>query len=297
MKALVIGASGAVGEATARALCERGWDVRATMRRRNGEVAARLTAAGATIAMLDLAQNGALTPLAQGCDALVSAVDLRTSAAALQALASGPRRVLVFSSNNVAIDPAAATYAALAAAEQAVRTQYPDALIVRPTLIYGDPRLAALTQLMRLARHSPLLPLPGSGRARLQPVYYEDLGALAAGLIETGAAGGVYAAGGPDVVTFRELYRWIAAACGSRSAPVSLPKWALRLGAALLRDRFPLGREQIDRADLDRLSVAVTQIPPGLAPSTSLERGLARLATALGCGAPVRLRGHMAKPR
>lgn len=297
MKALVIGASGAVGEAAARALCKHGWNVCATMRRRNAEAAARLTAAGATVAMLDLAQSGALTPLAQGCDALVAAVDLRTSAPALQALGRAPRRVLVFSSNNVAVDPAAASYRALAAAEQEVRTLYPEALVVRPTLIYGDPRLAALTQLMRLARNSPLLPLPGSGRARVQPVYYEDLGALAAGLIETEAAGGVYAAGGPDVVTFRELYRRIAAACGSGSVPVGLPKWALRAGAALLRDRFPLGREQIDRADLDRLPVAVTQIPPSLAASTSLEVGLARLATALGCGAPARLRGHMAKPR
>src|SRR5690606_39772229 len=109
------------------------------------------------------------------------------------------------SSNNVAVHPEAATYRLLGAAEAALRARHGDVAIIRPTLIYGEPRLQTVAQLMRRARAWPLLPLPGSGRALTQPVFYGDLGRAAAVLAEQGEGGG-FAGGGPDLVSLRELW-------------------------------------------------------------------------------------------
>lgn len=279
MKVLVVGASGAVGEAAAHALLALGCAVRATMRRREQNAAARLEAAGAEVAALDLDSLDRLAALAGDCDAAVFATHLELAARAL--VAARPRvRVVVFSSNNVAIDAGAATYRALADAEAAVRLHYPGAAIVRPTLIYGDPRLPTLPRLMRIARRFPVLPVPGSGRARVQPVFHGDLGRLAAGLVMDGRAG-VFAAGGPDIVTFRALYAAAARAAGAHNLVIGTPKAALRIARGLAGARFPLSAEQIERADSDRLAVPVDPIPPGLVPSTRLAEGLAVLGEAL----------------
>lgn len=281
MRALVVGASGAVGEAAAHALRAQGWDVCATMRRRDHAAAQRLDAAGAEVAALDLASPDRLAALTADCDAAVFAVHLELTMAAL-AHAHAPARVLAFSSNNVAVDPASATYRALAEAEAAVRAARPDAILIRPTLIYGDPRLPTLARLMRLARRSPILPVPGSGRARVQPVFHADLGRLAGGLLARDAAGGVYAAGGPDVLAYRALYAAISRAAGAHNLVIGVARPVLRLGRALAGRAFPLSREQIERADVDRLAAPVDPVPPDLVPATPLAAGLAALANSLG---------------
>jgi NADH dehydrogenase len=165
----------------------------------------------------------------------------------------------------------------MAAAEQRLRAHFPQAAIVRPTLIYGDPRLPTLTRLMRMARRSPLLPLPGSGRARVQPVFHADLGDLAAGLARPDAPSGVFAAGGPDIVTMRELYAAVAAAADAKPLIAPLPRLALSFAAAL----DLLSDEQAARAEYDRVAIVQDALPAGLAPRTGLREGLARLFSAL----------------
>lgn len=280
MRALVVGASGAVGEAVAHSLRGRGWEVRATMRRRDHAAAQRLRDSGADVAALDLDSPDRLAALAADCEAIVFAVRLDLATAAL-AQAPIRARVLAFSSNNVAIDRESVTYRALADAEGALRAARPDTILIRPTLIYGDPRLPTLTRLMRLARRSPILPTPGSGRALVQPVFHADLGRLAAGLLSDVQAGGVYAAGGPDLLSFRAMYAAVSRAAGAHNLVIGVPVFALRAGRLLAGRAFPLSYEQIDRAETDRPAVPVDTPPPGLVPATPLATGLAALANSL----------------
>lgn len=278
--ALVVGAGGAVGEAAIVALAAQGWRVVASMRTRRDDVAARLARQGASLAFHDLRRDRDWTYAADACDALVFATHLEIAVRALEGARIGAPRIVALSSNNVAIHPEAETYRKLAAAEQKLRARFPTAAIIRPTLIYGDPRLPTLTKLVRMARTSAFLPLPGAGRARVQPVFHEDLGRLAAGLAETNEPG-VYAAGGAEIVTMRELYDAVIGAAGGRARVLAVPRTLLRIGAPLLGALKLYSVEQAARADHDRLAAQQTPLPPHLAPRVGLREGLARLVAAM----------------
>jgi NADH dehydrogenase len=61
-----------------------------------------------------------------------------------------------------------------AAGEEAVRAAFPDATIIRPSLVFG-PDDHFFNGFATLARRLPALPLIGGGRTRFQPVYVEDV--------------------------------------------------------------------------------------------------------------------------
>lgn len=279
--AIVFGAGGAVGEAAAHALIARGWRVTASLHAQREDVAARLRENGAVVRYDDLEAGGDWATAAEGCDALVFATHLRLTNFALDRLGAPPNRVVAFSSNNVAIQPEAPAYAELAEAERSLRVRHPGAAIIRPTMIYGDPRLPTLTRLMRMARTWPFLPLPGSGGALIQPVFHEDLGRAAAWLADFDIAG-TFAIGGPDAVTMRALYRAISRAARRRPNIVTVPGLALRLASPVLAALNLYTSAQTLRADRDRLPAKQTPVPPEIAAKVGLKEGLARLAQALG---------------
>lgn len=269
-RALVIGAGGAVGEAIVAALAARGWRVHASMRTRRDDVLRRLAASGASVSFHDITTDDGWAPLAESSDALVFATHLELTVSALERLKRA-ERIVAFSSNNVAIHPDAPTYRALANAEHSLRARFPSATIIRPTLIYGDPRLETLTRVLRMAHAWPVIPLPGSGRARMQPVFHEDLGRLAAGLADTGQ-GGVYALGGSDVMTMRELFAQAKRTTGGRGMVLPVPAPLLKVAA--FTGAYPA--EQAARADWRRVAIPQTPIPDDLLPRMRFEDGLAR---------------------
>lgn len=279
--AAVFGAGGAVGEAAAHALVARGWRVTASLHAQREDVAARLRENGAVVRYDDLEAGGDWSAAAEGCDALVFATHLRLTNFALDRLGATPKRVVAFSSNNVAIQPEAPAYAELAEAERSLRVRHPGAAIIRPTMIYGDPRLPTLTRLMRMARTWPFLPLPGSGSALIQPVFHDDLGRAAAWLADADIAG-TFAIGGPDAVTMRALYRAVSRAARKKTRIVTVPSLALRLAGPVLAMLGLYTSAQTLRADRDRLPVKQTPLPPEIAARVGLKEGLARLAQALG---------------
>lgn len=279
----VIGAGGAVGEAAASRLAAEGWRVRASMRTPRPDVAARLRQQGIEVAQHDLSRDSAWAAYAEPCEAVIFCTHLKLTVAALAATRLSAR-IVAFSSNNLAIHPEAAAYRELAAAEAALRARHPAAAIIRPTLIYGDPRLPTLSRVLRMAKAWPLIPLPGSGEARVQPVFCGDLGALAAGLAQTDAPG-LYAAGGPDIVTMRELFAMALRVTGGRGLIAPIPAPLLSVAAPLLSALKLFSADQARRADQDRLAVPQTPLPAQLAPRTDLVTGLTQHWAALRAAA------------
>lgn len=278
--AIVFGAGGAVGEAAAHALIARGWRVTASLRTKREDAAQRLARNGAAIRYDDLEEPGDWPQAAAACDAIVFTTHLGLTSFALDRIAVTSQRIVVFSSNNIAIQPEAPSYVELATAERSLRARHPDAAIIRPTLIYGDPRLPTLTRLMRAARRWPFLPMPGAGRALLQPIFHEDLGRAAAWLADA-TGPGTYAIGGPDSVTMRSLYRAVIKASGSRARVLPISLLLLRLASPLLALLNLYSQEQTLRAARDRLVVQQSPLPPEIRAKVELRDGLSRLATAL----------------
>jgi uncharacterized protein YbjT (DUF2867 family) len=98
--------------------------------------------------------------------------------------------------------------------EAAVRSAFPDATIVRPSVVFG-PEDNFTNRFASMARRLPLLPVIGSN-AQFQPVYVADLArAIAAAALEPEQHGGkTYELGGPHVVTMAELNRLICEITG-----------------------------------------------------------------------------------
>ncbi|MGE3142558.1 MAG: NmrA family NAD(P)-binding protein [Hyphomonadaceae bacterium] len=281
-RAVVIGAGGAVGEAIAARLCGAGVAVLAAMRGSHPDAEQRLRTLGAEIVKIDLLDDASFAPALTGADIVIATPILTLSRRlAGAAQAAGVKRAVFFSSNNVAVDGESPVYAELRAAEGQVRAALPGAVILRPTLVYGDPRLPALPRLIRLMRRTPICPLPGRGKALQQPVFFEDLASFAAAAaLGAGVEGKTFALGGPEAMSLKAMYQAVSDAAGGRRLILPVPRWAL---LALLAGgvRLPLDSDQVRRADVDKLARPVDPPPAAFSPKTPFKAGLVRLISAL----------------
>ena len=109
------------------------------------------------------------------------------------------------------------------------------------------------------------MPLLGSGQARLQPLFVEDVAqAIVNSLQRPEAAGRVYELAGPNIYRWQELMRFIVEATGLRRALLPIPMPLLKLQAGLL-ERLPgqiLTRDQLRLVEMDNIASGTL---PGLA--------------------------------
>lgn len=128
--------------------------------------------------------------------------------------------------------------------------------IVQPSLIYGHGGASA--RLFDTLASLPLIPLPGAGRQRIQPIHIDDLAAAIVLLLdqESWRVGRV-ALVGPEPLTLREYLATLRQAMGLGRAPmVPIPPAWLAL-AARAGDRFPaLGLDRETLGMLERGSTA-----------------------------------------
>lgn len=118
-----------------------------------------------------------------------------------------------------------------AAGEAAVLEQFPDAVILRPSIVFGAED-TFFNRFADMARMSPLMPLIGGGRTRFQPVYVGDVAtAIAAAVDGKGKPGTVYELGGPEVITFRKLLDRTQEWAGRDRWYLRMPFWLAKLAA------------------------------------------------------------------
>ena len=139
--------------------------------------------------------------------------------------------------------------------ERLVKDAFDDVTILRPSVIFG-PGDAFLNRLAALAQQSPVLPLFGRGRTRLQPVFAGDVAeACEKALADPSARGGVYELGGPQVYAYRELVRLVVDGIGRRTVllPVPFLVWDVLAAAAALHPAPPLTRDQVTLMKRDNI--------------------------------------------
>jgi uncharacterized protein YbjT (DUF2867 family) len=122
-----------------------------------------------------------------------------------------------------------------AAAERLVLAAQPQAVIVRPSIIFG-PEDEFFNRFAALARLSPALPLIGDGSTRFQPVFVGDVAAAIADAVDGKAKGGtIYELGGPEVRTFKELLQYVLAIIKRKRLLVPVPFFLAKLEAMFLQ--------------------------------------------------------------
>jgi NADH dehydrogenase len=119
--------------------------------------------------------------------------------------------------------------------EQAVRAASPGAVIVRPSVVFGQED-DFFNRFASLARFSPALPLVGGGVTRFQPVFAGDVAEAIANLVERAQGSGrTYEFGGPEVRSLREVMEYVLAVTERSRLLVPVPYWLARTQAFFLQ--------------------------------------------------------------
>lgn len=242
----IFGGSGFVGRYIARRMAQNGWRVRVAVRNTNEAMFVRTYGAVGQVepVFCNIRDDASVAAVTQGADAVVNCVGVlaelrKNTFAAVQAEGAtriariaaemGVARMVQLSAIG-ASDTSASAYARTkAAGEQGVLDHMPDAMILRPSIIFGAEdqffnRFAGMTRL------GPVLPVIGAD-TRFQPVYVDDVAAAAVKGVLGEVPGGIYELGGPDVATFRELMQTMLAVVRRRRMILNMPFWAARIMA------------------------------------------------------------------
>ncbi len=128
---------------------------------------------------------------------------------------------------------------------------YPSTLL-HPTMTYGAPGLNNIERVMRIARLSPMIPLPEHGKSLIQPVFAGDVvKAIKACLSNDNTIGKTLVVPGCTAITYRAFIERCIALSGARCKVVSLPYWLLYLLAPVTR--FLPGVPDIGQDEIRRL--------------------------------------------
>lgn len=227
----LIGASGRSGAALARALHAQGTPFRAVVRDA-GKWATLGIAAPHAVA--DLHDAPALRAALNGAATIASCAHARHAPAILAASAAPV--VLMGSTRRHSRWPDAHGDG-VRAGEAAFRADGRPGVVLHPTMIYGAQGEDNVQRLAALLRRLPVLPLPGGGRALVQPIHQEDVTAcLLAAIRIAHDAPRVLDIAGPQALPYRGFCAAVARAAGIAPRPV------LPVPAALLMALAPLAR-------------------------------------------------------
>ncbi|HEX8233713.1 MAG TPA: complex I NDUFA9 subunit family protein [Caulobacteraceae bacterium] len=218
----VFGGSGFIGRVLVRALAKRGLRVRVTARRVNVADQMRLygDVGQIQVQQANLRMPDSVERALEGAEACVNLVGLLfergrqrfeavhaggAETVARACAARGVRTLVQMSALGAGAGSSAAYARTKAEGEAAARRHMPDAIVVRPSIVFGQGD-GFFNKFAAMATVSPVLPLVGGGKTRFQPVYVGDVAsAIGNALIDPAALGRTFELGGPHAYSFREL--------------------------------------------------------------------------------------------
>ncbi|MGJ4880431.1 MULTISPECIES: complex I NDUFA9 subunit family protein [unclassified Bradyrhizobium] len=247
----VFGGSGFVGRNVVRALAKRDYRIRVAVRR--PELAGHLQPLG-RVGQIHAVQANLRYPdsvasalrdshvainlvgvLTESGAQTFEAVQAEGAATVAKAAAAAGARMVHVSAIGADAESASSYARAKAAGEAAVLAAVPEAVIMRPSVVFG-PEDQFTNRFAGLARISPFLPLIGGGETKMQPVYVGDVATAVADAVDGKAQpGATYELGGPEVLSFREILKIILDITDRDRALLPLPFGLAKLQAAILQ--------------------------------------------------------------
>ncbi|ODT48300.1 MAG: 3-beta hydroxysteroid dehydrogenase [Pelagibacterium sp. SCN 63-126] len=247
----IFGGSGFVGTHLVQLLARQGYRIRVAVRRPDLAGETRMFGGVGQVVPVqaNLRNEASVQRAVAGADMVINLVGLgfergkqRFDAVHVEGAASVARAAKAAGASALVhmsalgIDKAAevSAYAATKlAGEEAVLAAYPDAVILRPSLMFGQ-NDGFFNLMGTLARLFPVMPLI-SGKTLFQPVFVGDVAAALAkaaeGAVKTGR---VYELGGPDIESHKVLMERILREAGRNRPLLPLPSGLARFQASLL---------------------------------------------------------------
>lgn len=259
----IIGGSGFVGRHIAQAMAKRGWRVRVAVRRPNEAMFVKPygTVGQVEPVQCNIRDDVSTRAVIRGADAVVNCVGVLFNAgrntfdachaegasrAARIAVEEGVRSFVQISAIGADADSESAYARTKAAGEAAVTAAFPDAVILRPSVVFGQDdgffnRFAGMARLIPL-----VLPLVGA-ETRFQPVWVEDVAEAAAKAACGEAAPGIYELGGPVVATLCDWVNLMLKITRRRRLIIDIPFFFARIQAWFLQmlPKPPLTVDQV----------------------------------------------------
>ena len=249
----IFGGSGFVGRYIACRMAKEGWRVRIAVRNVNEAMFVRPYGAVGQVepVFCNIRDDDSVAAVTNGADAVVNCVGVldetgKNTFAAVQAegaariariaAAHGVGRMIHISAIGANSDAASAYSCTKAAGEAGVLEHMPNAVILRPSIIFGSED-QFFNRFAGMSRLGPILPVIGAD-TKFQPVYVDDVAAAAVQAVVGKAPAGVYELGGPDVHSFRELMQLMLGIIRRRRLIVNMPFWMARIMASA----FGIGR-------------------------------------------------------
>jgi len=275
----IFGGSGFVGRYITQRMAKAGWRVRVAVRRPNEALFVKPYGAVGQVEPIqaNIRDDASTRRAIAGADAVVNCVgilqedgwqkfdEVQSEGAARIAQMAAEEGVsqLVHLSAIGADAGSDSGYArSKAEGEAAVRAAFPDATILRPSVIFGNEdqffnRFAAMTRL------GPVLPVVGAD-TKFQPVYVDDVANAAATVLVKGIKGATYELGGPEVATFRELMTKMLGVIRRRRLVLNIPFFVARIIASVcdfvnfasmgLVPNFAVTRDQVKQLRRDNVA-------------------------------------------
>jgi uncharacterized protein YbjT (DUF2867 family) len=264
---LVTGGTGFVGPKIIHELRAEDQPVRALVRDPSSSAARTLSAWGCELVQGDATDPESLRRATEGADAVVHLIALiagkpeefeRVMSQGTRDLVAaskeaGVRRFVLMSALGTTEESKDLVpyYRSKWDMEQTVKTSGIEHVIFRPSFVFGKDG-GILPLFMRQVRYSPVTPVAGSGTRRLQPIWVDDVASFFARSLSTEeAANKTFDLGGPDRVTWNELYDRIKRTLGKRRLSLHIPMGVMRTGAALAEKlpRPPVTRDQLTQLE------------------------------------------------
>ena len=284
----IIGGSGFVGRHTVKLLAASGYRVRVLVR---DCIAAEFLKTSGNVGQIaiehvDITRPKTLAGKLAGSDAVISLVSILhesgsqkfnainidgAAAIAAEAKKAGVRALVHVSALGVEHSRDTNYGRTKLAGEQAVRGAFPEATILRPSLIIG-PEDGFFQRFARMGMIAPALPLIAGGKTKFQPVLVTDVAhAILAAITSPASAGKTYELAGPTVYSMRELLQLMGNITKRKTRLISMPTALAKL-QGLLCELLPftpmITRDQVallkhdNIANTDALQLAALAITP-----------------------------------
>ncbi|WP_170334434.1 complex I NDUFA9 subunit family protein [Ruegeria arenilitoris] len=245
----IYGGSGFVGRYIARRMANEGWRVRVAVRRPNEAMFVKPYGVVGQVEpiLCNIRDDASVAAVMHGADAVVNCVGVlnelgKNAFDAVQAEGAeriariaaeqGVARMVHVSAIGADADSNSEYSRTKAHGEAGVLSHMPNAVILRPSVIFGTEdqffnRFAGMT------RMGPFLPLVGAD-TKFQPVYVDDVAKAAVKGVLGQAEAGIYELGGPEVKSFRALMQQMLGVIHRRRVVIGVPFFAARVMAGVL---------------------------------------------------------------
>lgn len=242
----IYGGSGFVGRYIARRMAKEGWRVRVAVRRPNEALFVKPYGVVGQVepVLCNIRDDQSVAAVMQGADAVVNCVGIldergKNTFDAVQhdgaervariAAENGVQALVHISAIGADKDSDSEYAQSKAFGEEAVLAHFPNAVILRPSIVFGAEdeffnRFAGMT------RMGPILPVVGA-ETKFQPVFVDDVAKAATKAVMGQAPAGTYELGGPHVSTFRELMQEMLGVIHRRRLVLNIPFFFARIMA------------------------------------------------------------------